>query len=74
MGEKWSMSPTEQQQFIIEGLPNVSAVLAQRLLQHFGSVRAIANASEEDLCHIQGIGKNIASEIVKAFNMEYKSG
>jgi Fanconi anemia group M protein len=73
-GEKWSMSPSEQQQFIMEGLPNVSAVLAQRLLKHFGSVRAIANASEEELCNVHGIGKNIATEIVKAFNLEYMHG
>ena len=72
-GGKWSMSPIEQQQFIIEGLPNISSVLAQRLLQHFGSVRAIANASEEELCNVYGIGKNIASEIVKIFNLEYIS-
>ena len=70
-GEKWSMSLHEQQQFILEGLPNVSAVLAQRLLQHFGSVRAIANASEEELCMVPGIGKNIATEIVKVLNSEY---
>lgn len=70
-GEKWSMSMPEQQQFIVEGLPNVSAVLAQRLLQSFGSIRAVANASEEELCNIQGIGKNIAAEIVKVLNTEY---
>ncbi|UCD13270.1 MAG: DEAD/DEAH box helicase family protein [Thermoplasmatales archaeon] len=70
-GEKWSMSTPEQQQFIIEGLPNVSAVLAKRLLQSFGSVKAIANASEEELCAVQGIGKNIAAEIVRLLNSEY---
>ena len=73
-GEKWSMSPSEQQQFIVEGLPNISAVLAQRLLQHFGSVRAVANASEEELCNVLGIGKSIAAEIVKVFNLEYMHG
>ncbi|MFO7677054.1 MAG: DEAD/DEAH box helicase [Thermoplasmatota archaeon] len=70
-GEKWSMSEQERQQFIIEGLPNISAVLAQRLLQHFGSIRAIANASVDELCEVKGIGKNIAEEIVKIFNMDY---
>ena len=73
-GEKWSMSTTEQQQFIMEGLPNISAVLAKRLLQHFGSIRAIANASEEELCNVHGIGKNIATEIVKVLNVEYLKG
>jgi len=71
-GEKWSMSLSEQQQFIIEGLPNISAVLAQRLLSHFGSVRAIANATEEELCQVHGIGKNIAAEILRVLNTEYQ--
>ena len=70
-GEKWSMSAHEQQQFIMEGLPNVSAVLAKRLLQSFGSVKAVVNASEEELCTVQGIGKNIAAEIVKVLSSEY---
>ncbi len=70
-GDKWSMSIPEHQQYIIEGLPNVSAILAKRLLQNFGSVKDIVNASEEELCSIQGIGKNIAAEIVKILNSEY---
>jgi Fanconi anemia group M protein len=65
------MSAHEQQQFIMEGLPNVSAVLAKRLLQSFGSVKAVVNASEEELCTVQGIGKNIAAEIVKVLSSEY---
>lgn len=72
-GEKYSMSPSEHQQFIVEGLPQVSSVLAQRLLQHFGCIRAIANASESELCEVKGIGKNIAQEIVKSFTIEYSS-
>ncbi|MCK5112239.1 MAG: hypothetical protein KAQ84_01735, partial [Thermoplasmatales archaeon] len=70
-GEKWSMSIPEQQQFIMEGLPNISAVLAKRLLQNFGSIKAVVNASEEELCTVQGIGKNIAAEIVEILNSEY---
>ena len=34
-GDKTQMSIRERQQFIIEGLPNVSAVIAKRLLTHF---------------------------------------
>lgn len=70
-GEKTARSISEQQQFLVEGLPNVSAVLAQRLLQHFGSVRAMANATEEELCQVPGIGKTIASDILKILNAEY---
>jgi Fanconi anemia group M protein len=70
-GEKKAKTISEHQQFLVEGLPNISAVLAQRLLQHFGSIRSLANASEEDLCQIQGIGKNIAADILKILNAEY---
>jgi len=70
-GEKTARTISEQQQFLVEGLPNVSAVLAQRLLQHFGSIRTLVNASEEDLCQINGIGKNIATDILRILNAEY---
>lgn len=70
-GEKWASSPTEQQQFLIEGLPNISAVLAKRLLDHFGSIRAIINASAEDLAEVQGIGPRTAQELHTLFSREY---
>jgi ERCC4-related helicase len=70
-GQKTSRTISEQQQFLIEGLPNISGVLAQRLLQHFGSIRSLANATEEDLCQVNGIGKTIALDILKILNAEY---
>ena len=70
-GMKKKMSTHERQQFLVEGLPNVSAVLANRLLNHFGSIRGIINASEKELMEVEGIGKNIASEIVRLVNKGY---
>lgn len=70
-GEKPLMSVRERQQFIIEGLPNVSAVIAKRLLSHFGSIKDIANASEEELQQIKGVGKNIALDIINLLNTNY---
>jgi len=70
-GEKPQMSIKERQQFIVEGLPNVSAVIAKRLLSHFGSIKDIANATEEELLEIRGIGKNIASDIIRLLNSNY---
>jgi Fanconi anemia group M protein len=64
-GEKGSMSLSERQQFIIEGLPGISATLAQRLLGHFGSVKAVLEADEIQLCEVRGIGKTIAKGIVE---------
>ena len=70
-GEKPQMSTKERQQFIVEGLPNVSAVIARRLLSHFGSIKDIANATEDELLEIRGIGKNIASDIIRLLNSNY---
>ena len=65
------MSIQERQQFIIEGLPNVSAVIAKRLLSHFGSIKDIANATEEELLEVKGVGKQIATDIIKLLNADY---
>lgn len=70
-GEKTSMSLRERQQFMVEGLPNVSAVIAKRLLDRFGSVRDIVNASDEELQGVDGVGKNIATEILELLNARY---
>jgi ERCC4-related helicase len=70
-GEKIAMSLRERQQFIIEGLPNVSAVIAKRLLDNFGSIKDIVNASEEELRQVNGVGKQIASEILEVLHAHY---
>ena len=72
-GDKPQMSLIEQQRYLVEGLPNVSAVLAKRLLNHFGSIRDIANASIDELKQVHGIGEHIASDIVNLFTAEYLS-
>ena len=70
-GEKSQMSLRERQQFIVEGLPNVSVVIAKRLLARFGTIKDIANATGEELQEVKGIGKNIASDIIKLLNANY---
>jgi Fanconi anemia group M protein len=63
----------ERQQFIIEGLPNISGVIAQRLLAHFGSVGAVLEASEKDLMKVKGVGKKIAKGIRETLDAPYYS-
>lgn len=62
-GSKPTFSTREQQQYVIEGLPFVSAVSARRLLDYFGSVRRVINATHAELCEIEGIGKKKARAI-----------
>jgi len=70
-GEKRAMSADEGKIFIVEGLPNVSTVLAKRLLDHFGSVEAIFSASAEELKKVDGIGEKIAKGIRDILTSDY---
>lgn len=71
-GEPKGLTPTERQRFVVEGLPGVSAVLAKRLLEHFGSAEKVMCASEEELQKVRGIGKEKAKEIRKVLTSTYK--
>lgn len=72
-GEKGSMLVQERQQFILEGLPNVSGIMAQRLLSHFGSVKAVMEASVDQLMEVKGVGKIIARGIRETLDAKYYS-
>lgn len=63
-----------QQRFVVEGLPGVSSVLAERLLQHFGSVEAVMRASEEELMRVKGIGRVKARRIRELLTLRYAAG
>ena len=49
----------------------MSATLAERLLQRFGSVKGIADADVEDLMQVEGIGKVIAEGIHTVLRRKY---
>ena len=61
----------EQQLFIIESLPNIGPVNANNLLEHFGTVANIINASESQLQEVEGIGKKTAANIRKVVDSKY---
>lgn len=61
----------EYQMRMIQGLPNVNSVLAERLLRRFGSVQSILSATTEELMEIDGIGKVIAEGIRRIATEKY---
>ncbi len=71
-GEKPAHSLREMQEFIVAGLPGVNTVLARRLLEHFGSVEGVFNASREELMQVQGVGEKIAGEIRRVIEALYR--
>jgi Fanconi anemia group M protein len=70
--ERKPLTLLEQKLFIVESLPNVGPVNARKLLEEFGSVKNIINASEDDLQRVDGIGKKIAKSIKKVVEGELK--
>lgn len=73
-GKKPSLSQRQQQQFIIEGLPLVSAVTAKKLLEYFGSVRRVINATVDELIEVEGIGKKKAKIIKEIIERKWDEG
>lgn len=71
-GEPKGLTLPEHQRFVVEGLPGVSAVLAKRLLEHFGTVERVMCASEEELKQVHGIGREKAKAIRKILASTYE--
>ncbi len=62
----------QRQRFLVEGLPSVGETLARNLLEHFGSVQAVFNATEEDLKKVAKIGDVKAAEIATLVRAKYE--
>ncbi|MFP4057835.1 MAG: ERCC4 domain-containing protein [Candidatus Brocadiia bacterium] len=63
----------DQQRRLVEMLPGCGMVMARELLQHFGSVRRILEATEHELRAVRGIGAKKARRMVKVLNAEYEA-
>jgi len=66
-----TLDVSSRQMFLVQGLPNVSATLAQRLLERFGSVKGIADADVEELMRVDGIGRVIAEGIHEVLRKKF---
>ncbi len=73
-GEKRLLTLEEKQIYVIESLPNVSSVLARRLLERFGSVHNIMNTSRKELMDVAGIGGTKADEIMDTIRSRFGQG
>ena len=71
--ERKPLTLKEQQEFLVSALPGVGLSLATELLKHFGSVRKIVNASEEELKQVEKVGEKISKKIREVLEEEYKN-
>jgi DNA excision repair protein ERCC-4 len=61
-----------RQLFFLQGIPSVGPSLALRLLQVFGNVEGVLNATINDLRTIEGIGKRKAAAIREFLEAPFK--
>jgi Fanconi anemia group M protein len=47
-------------------------VIAKNLLKHFGSVKAIVNATVEELKQVDKVGEKTANKIKEVMDSEYR--
>ena len=73
-GMQTTLDVPSRQLFLVQGLPNVSATLAQRLLEKFGSVKGIADADVDELMKVDGIGRVIAEGIHTVLRKKFGDG
>jgi excinuclease ABC subunit C len=57
----------------LEGLPGVSQAVAHRLLAHFGSIRALSQASLEEIAALRGVGRKNADQIFEVLRAPYRA-
>lgn len=63
----------EQMEYLVSSIPSVGPALAKDLLNKFGSVKGIINASKEELLKVEGVGDKIAAKIKEIAESEYNS-
>ena len=66
------LSLEQRQRFLVEGFPSVGETLARNLLEHFGTVQAVFNASEAELKQVAKIGDVKAAEIASLVRAKYE--
>jgi Fanconi anemia group M protein len=70
-GSKKPATLHEQQEYLVSALPGIGPTLARPLLEKFGSVRKLFNATEKELKEVEKIGDKKAEEIQRVLDERY---
>jgi len=69
--KKKTHTPSQAVRAIIETFPMVGPKLAKALLNHFGTIKAISEATERDIASVPGVGKKKAKMIYNVIKYNY---
>lgn len=61
----------EKQLLILQGLPNIGPERAAKLLERFGTLRRVFQASDRELLSVEGFGKKIVRQIRELLDTKY---
>ena len=67
-------STQEQLEFVVSSLPGIGVQTAKLLLQQFGSLQKLFQATREELIALDGIGDKTADRLLGLFKEEYGKG
>ncbi len=70
--ERKPHSLKEQQEFLVSALPGIGVQTARNLLNYFGSIKSLVNASREELIALEGVGEKISERLLKLFEGRYE--
>ena len=62
------LGPVERSQFMLQAIPGISPTRSAALIDKFGSIAGIAQASIKDIQTIEGIGKKTATTLYEVLN------
>lgn len=66
-----TLTPSQQARAIVESLPMIGPKSAKALLNHFGTVEEIMQASERDMSSVPGVGKKRAKLVKQMLAYHY---
>jgi Fanconi anemia group M protein len=69
-----SFTESQFMERIIGNMPGVGLETARNLLGHFGTVRGVAEATEEELIKVDNVGKKRAKAIFELMRRRYSNG
>lgn len=71
-GSKQTQTMTDQQEYVVSSIADIGPVTARSLLQKFGNVENVFNASVDDLQTVEGVGEKTAERIREVLTSEYE--
>jgi ERCC4-related helicase/ERCC4-type nuclease len=70
--KKTYRSIREEQEYVLAAFPNIGLKSARLLLEHFGSIKAVIDASPEELMSVPGVGEKTANSIWELARRSYR--